>query len=318
MPSPVDINTATSGVILPPEIAQEIWQPTIEQSAFMTLANPMAVPGAGIEFQKITGDPVAQWTGETVKAAVGRHSFGNKTVKTYTLSVIEPFSKKFLRDKGSLYEACVERLPRSFATKYDQTIMSTTAPGDNFDVLGGCSQVSILPGQDTSVYDAFIAVDATIGANNGIMNGIALAPQGRSIVLGATDGMGRPLFTPGVESGQVGNILGSKVSVNKGVYKAGTAASAASGTEGTDGYVPAVAGAPAVVGVAGDFEDAWYGYTGGIEMTIDTSATLVDGEEEIHLFQQGMIAVRFDWDLTFVVKDSAEFVLLTGAVPSAA
>lgn len=305
----IDINRATTGVILPPEIAKEIWQPTIEQSAFMTLANSMPVPGAGEEFQKITGDPVAQWVGETEPAPVSRHTFGNKTVKTYTLSIIEPFSKKFLRDKSALYEACIERLPLGFGKKFDQTVMSTSAPGNNFDVLGGCGKVSIVPTAPTTVYDQFIAADAAIGASNGIMNGIALAPQGRSIVLGAVDGVGRPLFTPGVGSGTVGNILGASVAVKKGVYVAGTAASGSGSS--------AVEATPAIVGVAGDFDDAWYGYTGGIEMTVDTSATLVDGDEEIHLFQQGMIAVRFDWDLTFIVRDTAEFILLTGATPTA-
>jgi HK97 family phage major capsid protein len=155
------------------------------------------------------------------------------------------------------------------------------------------------------VYDRFIAVDAAIGAANGIMSGIALAPQGRSIVLGEVDGNGHPLFTPGVGSGTVGNILGAPVSVKKGVMVPGTPA--ANGEAGT----------PAIVGVVGDFDDAWYGYTGSIEMTVDTSATLVDGQEEIHLFRQGMVAVRFDWDLSFVVKDTAEFVLLTGNVLAA-
>ena len=303
---PVDIYRGTTGVTLPPEIAQEIWQPTIDESAFMTLASPMSVPGAGIEFQKITGDPIAQWTGETSLAPVGRHTFGNKTVKTYTLSIIEPFSKKFLRDKKALYNACLERLPRGFGKKFDQTVMGTSKPGDNFDVLGGCSKVSLIPEQGKTVYDQFIAADAAIGAANGIMSGSALAPQGRSLVLGEVDGNGRPLFTPGVDSGTIGNILGAPVSVKKGMLVPGTPAG--------DG----VAGVPAVIGAAGDFDDAWYGFTGDIEMTVDASATLKDGNEEILLFQQGMVAVRFDWDLTFVVKDTAEFVLFTGAVPQAA
>lgn len=158
MPAAVDINRATTGVILEPGIAKEIWQPTIEESAFMTLANSMPVPGEDVEFQKITGDPVANWVGETQLAPIGRHSFGTKTVKTYTLSVIEPFSRQFLRDKDALYAACIERLPKAFGKKFDQTIMGTSKPGDDFDVLGGCSKVSLIPAQGATVYDQFLAV----------------------------------------------------------------------------------------------------------------------------------------------------------------
>lgn len=316
MPTAQDISRSTTNVLLPAEVSTEIWAKTLEESAIMQLARKISVPGPGIQFQTITGEPVADWVGETAAKPVGFHTFGTKTVRPYKLAVIEPFSDEFRRDKAGLYAECVSRLPKALGKRFDQTVMGTTSPGTGFDVLGGCSRASILPTQDASVYDQFVAVDAAISAADGIMNGIALAPQGKSIVLGAVDGIGHPLFTPGVGANTVGNILGAPVSVKKGVYVAG---SAASGTQGQSGYVAAV---PAVVGIAGDFTDALWGSVEGIKMDVTDQATLsyTDANSQtvtINLWQQNMFAVRFEIEVVFAVKDANEFVLLTGSTPSA-
>ena len=208
-----------------------------------------------------------------------------------------------MRDKKALYDECIRRLPKALAKKYDSTIMGTTAPGTGFDVLGNCSKVSLIPGQGGSVYGQFITVDGMIAAQDGIMNGIALAPQGKSKVLAATDTVGHPLFTPGVGSNTVGDILGAPVTVKKGVYVAGTA-----GNPGT----------PAIVGIAGDFEDAVWGSVEGIKMKISDQATIVDANSNtISMFQSNMVAVLFEIEVAFAVKNAAEFVLLTGDTPSA-
>lgn len=290
----IDINRTTTNVLLPQEISAEIWAKTLEGSAIMQLAQQMPVPGTGIKFQTITGEPTAQWVGETAAKPVSRHTFGNKTVTPYKMAVIEPFSMEFARDAQALYDECVNRLPFALSRLFDATVMGTTAPGTGFDVLGGCTQVSLTPAASGSVYQQFVTVDSTISAADGIMSGIALAPQGKSMVLGATDTIGHPLFTPGVGSNTVGNILGAPVSVAKGVYRAGS---------------------PAVVGIAGDFGEARFGYVDGISMAVTDQATLTEGTGDdavtINLWQQNMFAVRFECEVAFVVRDAAKFVLLT-------
>ena len=304
MPTYNDISRHTSNVILDPEISSEIWAKTIEQSAFMQLANRIAIPGSGVKVQTITGEPTANWVDETNAKPVGKHTFGNKTITPYKLAIIEPFSDEFRRDKAALYAECVRRLPGALSKKFDQTIMSATAPGSGFDVLGtGVGTQTILAGDGKTVYDRFVALDATISAADGILNAIALSPQGKSIVLGATDGIGHPLFTAGVGSNTVGNILGASVAVTKGVYVAGTA--------GTT---------PAVVGVAGDFSGVRWGSVEGIKMAISDQATLTwnDGSDRtLNLWQMNMFAVRFEIEVAFAVMDKSQLVLLTGATPSA-
>lgn len=306
--STIDMSRGTSNVALPSDVSKEIWSKAIEESVFMRLARRINIPGPGTTVQTITGEPTAGWVEETNNKPVGVHTLGKKVIKPYKLAIIEPFSNEFRRDASALYEECVKRLPLGFATKFDTTIMGTSAPGTGFDVLGGCSAVSILPDStnNLSVYDKFLAADAAISAAGGIMNGIALAPQGRSIVLGATDTTGRPLFTPGVQSGTVGDILGAQVYASKNVYKAGTAAT------------QSAAGTPAVVGIAGDFSDAVYGTVEGIQMSISDQATLtLSDSSTLNLWQANMFAVRFEVEIAFAVFSSSEFVLLTGVVPSA-
>ncbi len=290
-----DIYRGTSNVLLPAEVSKEIWGKVLEESAFMQLARRIAMPGPGVDIQTITGEPTANWVGETEAKPVDVHTFNKKVIRPYKLAVIEPFSDEFRRDKAALYAECVRRLPYALAKKFDSTIIGTSAPGTGFDVLGNCQKISLNPGAGETVYGQFIEVDAAIAAADGIMNGIALAPQGKSKVLAAVDGQGRPLFTPGVGSNTVGDILGANVVVKKGVYKAGTADAAA------------------IVGIAGDWDDAVWGSVEGIKMAISDQATLTLADSStISLFQNNMFAVRFEIEVAFAVKSADEFILLTG------
>lgn len=307
-----DISRATTNVIFDKEVSSEIISKAIEESAFMQLAPRMQIAGNGKKFQTIATDPAPAWVGETASKPVDFFTFGTKEVMPYKMALIVPFSDEFRRDKTALYNECVNRLPKLFGRKFDSTIMGTVAPGQNFDVLGSCSKASILPDATNhiDVYDRFLAVDTAIGSYDGIMNGIALAPQGRSIVLGAKDGQGYPIFTPGVQSGQLGNILGADVSVHKGVYVAGSAAT------------QSAAGVPAVVGVAGDFDNCAWGAVESIQGSVSNEATITYTNASsqtvtLNLWQQNMFAVRFEIELAFMVRDANTFVLLTGNTPSA-
>lgn len=300
----IDISRQTSGVIFDKEVSSEIISKAIENSAIMQLAQRMPIAGNGKKYQTITGDPVPEWVGETAAKPVGKFDFGTKEVMPYKMALIVPFSNEFKRDKAALYAECINRLPKLFGRKFDATAMSTSAPGENFDVFGSAAKMSILSDTGISVYDRFVGVDAHISDADGIMTGIALAPKGRSIVLGAKDGDGKPLFTPGVQSGQVGDILGADVSVKKGVYVAGAA--------------PAT---PAVVGLAGDFDECAYGVVEAIHGDISEEATLYYKNEAnqdvtLALWQHNMFAVRFEIELALMIRDINKFALLTGEVPS--
>lgn len=298
-----DISRQTSNVALPADVSQEIWANAVSESAFMQLARQIRIPGTGTTIQTITGEPSANWVAETNAKPVSAHTFGKHAITPYKLAVIEAFSTEFLRDKNALYDECVRRLPAALGKKFDSTIMGTNAPGSGFDVLGtGVTKQTILSASGHTVYSRFVDADAAISAADGILNAIALAPQGKSIVLGAEDTTGHPIFTAGVGSNTVGSILGADVAVNKGVYVAGAATGSV----------------PAIVGVAGDFTGVLWGSVEGVQMSVSDQATIVDGSSNtISLWQNNMVAVRFEIEVAFAVMDKSQLVLLTGAVPSA-
>lgn len=294
MATSIDINRTTT-ITLPGAVSSEILQKTQEASAVMSLARQIALPGLGVTIPVITGDPEAGWVGETEKKPVKRGTLTTKQMTPYTLAVIVPFSNQFRRDVPALYDAIVQRLPGALAKKFDATVFGSTAPGSNFDVLGGCTAQSIL----TNAYGGLVAADADIAAHDGILNGWALAPQGKAILLSAVDGNDRPLFINSVAEGAVPMILGAPVRQSKGAYTAETAA------------------ADAVVGFAGDWTQAVYGTVEGVKIAISDQATLTDGESTINLFEQNMFAVRAEIEVGFRC-DTTVFNKLTGKAKTGA
>ena len=269
----IDINRNT--INLPSEVSSEILQKTQESSAVMNLARQISLPGLGVTIPVITGDPEAEWVGETDKKPVKRGSMATKVMTPYTLAVLVPFSNQFRRDIPALYDALVQRLPLALAKQFDATVFGgVTAPGSNFDTLSGVTAQSI----KTDAYGALVAADADIADHDGILNGFVLAPKGKAALLTAVDGNKRPLFINNVAEGAVPMILGAPTHQSKGAY---------------------VAGDPATVGFAGDWTQAVYGTVEGVQIAISDQATLTDGESSINLFQQNMFAVRAEIEVGF-------------------
>lgn len=293
-----DINRTTT-ITLPSDISNEILQKTQEASAVMQMARHINLPGRGLTIPVITGDPTAAWVSETAAKPVSNGTINTKLMQAYKIAVIETFSKEFVRDAAALYQALVQRLPYSLAAVFDSTVVgAVAAPGTNFDTFADCTAQSILPGTSgTGTYAGLVAADTDIATHGGIMNGIALAPQARGLLLAATDSTGRPLFVNSTAEGAIDRVLGAPTHMNKGVYKA------------------AASSKPATVGIAGDWTQALYGTVAGVEISISDTATLTSGDTTINLWQQNMVAVRAEIEVGFRA-DTSVFNLLTGAAAS--
>ena len=284
MATGVEINR--SNITLPADVSREILQKTQTESAVMTLARQITLPGRGAAVQAIAEDPEAAWVGETEAKPVSRPAIGTKIMQPYKLAVIVPFSNEFRRDADFLYEALVERLPKALGEKFDNTIIGSTAPGSNFDVLGSCTPVDI----QTDTYAGLCTAEQVIALAGGDMNGLAVGPAGKSALLMATDQNKRPLFINSAAEGAVPYVLGAPVHVSKGMQDMDNG----------------------VVGIAGDWTQAMYGTVEGVKIDISDQATLTDGESTINLFQQNMFAVRAEIELGFIA-DTDCFALLTGS-----
>lgn len=285
--------TNRTSIDLPVEVSAEIIQKTQEGSAVMQLARQIALPGRGLSIPVITSDPEAAWVDETDNKPVSNPGLDSKTMRGYKLAVIVPFSNQFRRDAAALYDALVERLPGVLGAKFDSTVFgATAAPGDDFDTFASVNAHSLA----SDVYQGLVDADTDIALNGGITNGYVISPQGKGILLGATDDNKRPLFINNVAEGAVPMILGSRVQLSKGAY---------------------VAGSPSTVGFAGDWTKALYGIVEGVDITFssDASLTLANGTT-INLFQRNMFAVRAEIEVGFVADTSVFTKITASSVPS--
>ena len=298
------INTNRTNLTLPSDVSQDIMAKTTEASAIMQLARRVELPGRGLTIPVITSDAAAAWVAETAEKPVSNPSISSKLMTPYKLAVIVPFSKEFLRDMKALYDELVRRLPNALGLEFDKTVIGAVVkPGDNFDNFASCTAQSMIATSTASLYDGLVAADTDVATHGGMLNGWALSPQAKGLLLGATDNQGRPLFVNNVAEGAVPMILGAKTKFGKGLYKAGTA-----GTDGT----------PAVVGVGGDWSQAMYGTVAGVEISVSDQASLTVGSgteaQILNLWQRNMVAVRAEIEVGFRA-DTSCFDLLTGAVP---
>ena len=285
--------TNRTNITLPVSVSNEILQKTQENSAIMSLARQIALPGNGTSINVITSDPEASWVGETASKPVSNPGLSTKIMRAYKLAVIVPFSNEFRRDVAALYDALIERLPRALGAKFDATVFGTgSKPGDDFDNFASCTAQSIA----SDVYGGLVAADTDIALHGGILNGFAISPQMKGLLLAATDKNDRPLFINSVAEGAVPMILGAKTVISKGAYVTGT---------------------PKTVGVAGDWTQAMYGTVEGVKIDYSSDATLdLGGGSVINLFQQNMFAVRAEIEVGFRADTSVFNKLTATSVPS--
>ena len=273
------VGTATNrtSIDLPVDVSSAIIEKMQEESAVMTLARQIELPGRGAAVNVITSDPEAAWVGETSAKPVSNPGLETKIMRAYKLAVIVPFSNEFRRDVAALYDAIVARIPRALGEKFDATVFgAVNAPGTDFDSFASAT-AQTLSGTG-GAYAGLVAADGDIATHGGIMNGVVLSPQGKGILLAATDGNKRPLFINSVAEGAIPMVLGARTVTSKGAYKAGT---------------------PNVVGVVGDWTQAVYGTVEGVKIDYSADATLVSGATTINLFQQNMFAVRAEVEIGF-------------------
>ena len=278
--------TNRTNINLPVDISKDIIAKAVESSAVMALGRKVTLPGRGKEIPVILGDPEASWVSETGKKPVSNPNLSQKILRPYKLAVIVPFSNEFKRDLTELYDEIVRRLPAALGKKFDETVFGfTDAPGSDFDNFASVTGQEI--GTDT--YDGLVAADTDISVHGGIVNGYALSPQGKGVLLAAKDKNDRPIFINSVAEGAIPMVLGSKTHLSRGAYNQGTN----------------------VVGFAGDWTMAMWGAVNEIELKISDQATLDLGDGNvIYLWQQNMFAVLAEIEVGFRA-DTSVFNKLT-------
>jgi HK97 family phage major capsid protein len=288
----IDINRTTGSISLPVEVSDAIISKVEHASAVQQLAtNVGPLPGGG-KAVDATGDlPEADWVAETDEKPVGKEAVSTKLVRGYTIAVIVPFSNQFRRDKNRLYNELVGRLPLALAAKFDSTILGGAAKPatlTDFDVFDLSTLTKV--GVAGNVYSGILAANAAVAGVGGVLNGFAVAPQGRGLLIGSVDAAGRPILDGGLAATSVAGI---PLAITKGAYAAGS---------------------PNNVGVAGDWTKAVWGSVEGVQVDLSDQATINDGQNAVNLWQRNMFAVRAEIEVGFRIIDETAFVALTDEV----
>lgn len=291
MSEPFDINTKTEGVYLQPSQSNEIWTEATKQSAIMQLAKRINVPGNGLVFDTLGESTPAEWVAETAEKPVSNPTFGSRKVIPYKMAKIIPVSNEFMRDKPRLWAEISRQGAQGIAETIDKTFLTgdTVRPiTDGMDTLSDAQQVGIGDG----TYGDFVRIVTTVLENNGDLTGIALAPQGQSKFLQATDANGRPLLVNDASTSDLGRMFGARIVKSPWGYKSGS---------------------PNILGVAGDWSQAMFAMVGGIQMKVSDQATInIDGTQ-VNLWQRNMSAILLEATVGFIVRDKKKFVVITDA-----
>jgi HK97 family phage major capsid protein len=283
-----------NGILLPAEVSSQIWQDAQEASVVMQKATRIDLPGVGIDVPLITGDPIAEWVGETEKIKVGEATFGNKSIRPRKVALIELFSNEFKRDLPALYAALAERLPKTLATAFDQKAMHAAAEASAFDSLAGATA---MPLRSATAYEDGVAIDSAVYEAGGVTDNYVLSPKARRVLLDARGALGESLLGNSITGNPATpSILGSDLTYARTAYKAGT---------------------PNVLGYAGQWTgNAFYGVVQGITVAVSTESSIDrsaarDGSDIVNLFQQDMFALRVIAHMGFAVRDLDKFVKVT-------
>lgn len=283
----VDINRGTTGVMLPAEVSQEIWQKTQDASVVMGLARHVPLSGAGTVYREILTDSTPAFVGETERKPVSNPTVGSKTLKAHKIAVVQTYSDEFRRDLPGLFNALVSRLPGALAKTFDLAALhGTGAPAADFDTLAGATEVSIhntTPGTEDS-YAGFLAAIAEVPE----LSAWALSPLGEVVALSNRDTNGGAILNPNVlTNGSIGSVLG------RPVFRSGNAQSGD------------------VVGVAGDWSKALWGQVEAVSIDIsDNPVYAANGDLVTAGWQDNMIGVRAEIHVGFIADDT-QFVRLT-------
>lgn len=292
----VNTNRTTAGVLLPPQVASEIWAGAQEESFIMKMAQKTPLPGEGKTIQIITGDGEAKFVGETGRKPNVEPTFGSKTMRAYKIALTESFSDEFKRDKAALFNVLKPRMAGAIARTFDLAALhGVGAPTGDFDTLAEAPEVSI--NAAGGVYTGLLGALSSVATAGGDVTAWGLAPQGEIKVLGEVDGNSRPLYTVNPQTdGSIGALLGRSVFKSRNVYRP-------AGAVGSD----------ETLGLAGEWTSAYWGSVEGIKYEeyggpiFNNDGTLKHAGR-----QDNMFSVICEIEVGFIVRDINRYARLTG------
>jgi HK97 family phage major capsid protein len=290
---------------MPREIADFIFEKALKTSAVMQLAQEEPLPTTGKAIPIVTGNPAAGWVSEGGRKPVSDMTIGTKTMDPKKLAVIVPFSKEYARDpRINVINMLRPKIAEAFAKAFDSAALKgTSTPFSNsLYQTTNAREIGTATQAQGGVYGDFVsALSFVTDEGKGYrVNGWAVDDTAESILLGATDTTGRPLFisNPVTEGGtQQGSIVGRPAYFSD--------------------QIATPAGVGNVTAFGADWTQVVFGVAEEIAYDVSNEASIVlaDGTTVLHLWQNNLSALLAEAEFGFIANDVQAGVKLTNVTP---
>lgn len=305
--STVSLTGTGQQIPLPPEMSENILEKSKDQSAILKVAPRADMSITGNSFIIRTSRPEVDVVGEGGRKPVSGLEHTTFTVKPLKIATIVTWSTEArLRNPAGVVSDIQNEMSAAIARGIDQLIIHGRSPlsGQVVSDITPLSATanSVRLGQATAAQGGLaseiVAGAQLVDAANGEFTGLISDSSLRLQYLNSRDTLGRPLNTGSVNiNANVDSILGVPNTYSRAV-RGDLGANTDSG----------------IRAIGGDFQNALrVGFVKDITYKISDSATLVDGDQVINLWQDNLEAALIEAIFSFVVFDSKKFVKYTAA-----
>lgn len=303
---------------LPAHLASPIFERANRMSVFQSLIQQIPLGANGESIPYVSGRPTAGWVGEGVAKPASAGALALKAMTPKKLAAILVVSAEVVRANPGNYIATMrEALAESFAISFDRAVAHDegpdgTAGGGPFatylDQATKTSEVGTTSVANGGIFVDFVEAmrklvsDTDASGRRYQLTGWALDSVLEPSLWGAVDTTGRPIWTelPTDENApainRAGRLMSRQSYMGEGV---------------------ASLNQTAVVGYAGDFDQAAWGVVGGITYDVSTEATVTINGALTSLWENNLMAIRAEAEYGFLLNDPDAIVKLTntGNVP---
>lgn len=305
------VNEAISAGKLPAEMVDSIWSRVEYESAILRVAGTTPVAITGNVIPTVTGDIVAGIVGEGEAKPIVKAGLELKTFKPVKAAAIMYWSKEARQANPANYLKEFEsKMTQAIAKAVDMAVIHGKDALKNAQITG----VEYLAQSTTTMeLGTNNAKSGGIGADiiDGYSKVVELADQNYDFtgfladqrmkpkLMGAVDLQGRPLFQTSLDlSAKMDNLAGLPTTYTRAV----------------SGKIGAVADTKTRL-IGGDFANIKVGFVNDITIKQTDTATLVDGDKTVPLWQQNMEAYLVEAQFAWVIRDVNAFCVYTDKVP---
>ncbi|MFD5864362.1 phage major capsid protein [Agromyces sp. NPDC127015] len=296
--------------LVPKPIATEILKRAEEESVVKKLSGQTAMPLTGSAIAVQTGHIQAGVVGEGEAKPVGKTSYATKSIKPIKVAAIAVVSTELVRtNPAGIWDNIQGDVSSAIARAFDLAVLYGKSAKTGA-AIAGVEYVN----QTTKRVELGTATKANGGLSSDLIagynlvvegsqvhngfTGFAADPQFRGQLLSAVDLQGRPIYQQTVDlKAGLDNVLGLPTAYGRAVSsRVGSIA---------DSKVRAF---------GGDWGALKYGFAQDITVSLSNQATVVDGADTYHLWQQNMVAVLAEATFGWIISDKDSFVAYDDAV----